>query len=152
MPVHRVVMRPLQNEGLDAVIFKDKKEALVDVSKLEGPYFKAPEIEDIPLTDDVIRAAYSIVALAFKDDNKWRLYDGNNQINASIEDQAFLKKVNENNISFSKGDILVCDVQVIQKQTGSGLKTEYKVQNVVEHRPALRQLRLNIDPPDDKKS
>lgn len=145
--LERVVMKPLQKEGLDAVIFKDNGDVLIDVSKTEAEYFRTPEIEDINLTDDTIRSAYSIVSLAFKEDNKWRLHDGNNQINALIEDEGFLKQVDENNISFSKGDILVCDVKVVQKQTSAGLKTEYAVQKVLEHRPALRQLRLRIDPP-----
>lgn len=145
----RAVMKPLEKEGISSVIFKDKSNVLIDVSKLEAPYFKAPEIEDVELTDDIRRSAYSILNLAFKEDNKWRLFDGNNQIHALIEDEEFLRRVDESNISFAKGDILVCDVKVVQKQTGTGLKTEYTVLKVLEHRPALRQLRLKIDPPEN---
>lgn len=145
----RLIMKPLEKEGIDSIIFKDQNTVLIDISKLESSYFKTPEIEDVDLSNDVRSSAYSIVSLAFKEDNKWRLHDGNNQINALIADEDFLKKVNDNSISFSKGDILICDVNVIQKQTSSGLRTEYIVQKVTEHRPALRQLVLKIDPPDE---
>ena len=93
------------------------------------------------------RAAFSIISLAFKEDNKWRLYDGNTQISALIEDEAFLARVNANLIAFAKGDILICDVRITQQQTGEGLSTEYVVEKVIEHRPALRQLPLPFDTP-----
>ena len=90
-------------------------------------------------------AAYSIIALAFKDDNKWRLHDGNNTISVSIEDQKFLSDVNENKISFSKGDILICRVRTKQWSTSVGLKTEYVVLEVIDHRSPPRQIPMNFE-------
>jgi hypothetical protein len=104
-----------------------------------------PEVPEEILTDAVRRSAYSIISLAFKEDNKWRLNDGSNAISVSIDDADFLQKVDNNQASFSKGDILICDVRVIQRQTDSGLRTEYIVERVVERRPAARQLPLPFD-------
>jgi hypothetical protein len=56
-----------------------------------------------------------------------------------------LQKVDSNQIAFAKGDILICDVKITQKRTSDGLKTEYVVEKVVEHRPAWRQLPLFDD-------
>jgi len=48
--------------------------------------FAVPEADEETLLDDVRRSAFSIVSLAFKEDNKWRLHDGNTQISAIITD------------------------------------------------------------------
>ena len=113
-----------------------------EVSKAESAFFSKPSIEDEVLVDEIRRAAFSIISLAFKEDNKWRLYDGNTQINALIEDREFLDLVDTNQASFTRGDSLICDVRVTQLRATEGLKTDYTVQRVIEHRLAARQLPL----------
>jgi hypothetical protein len=103
-----------------------------------------PKLADATIIDDVRRLAFSIISLAFKDDNKWRLNDGTGAISATIEDADFLAKVYANQIAFSKGDILICDVRVVQKQAEAGLRTEYTVIRVVELRPGIRQIPLPL--------
>lgn len=96
--------------------------------------------------EDERKMAFSIVSLAFREDNKWRLYDGAATIYATISDTEFLDRVDANQEIFAKGDVLVCLVRVRQWQTVSGARTEYDVIRVLEHRQAARQLRLPIDP------
>lgn len=143
----KVVAEPLRREGIDTFQVRENKTPLLTVQKDEADYFEKPEIAPETLVETTRRAAFSIISLAFKEDNKWRLYDGNTQISALIEDESFLSRVNANLIAFAKGDILICDVKITQKQTGEGLSTEYVVEKVVEHRPALRQLPLPFEPP-----
>lgn len=143
--VERVVAQPLDKEGIESVSFGEHGTETVRVDKSEAPLFRAPEIEEQTIIDDVRRAAFSIVSLAFKEDNKWRLHDGQNQISATIADDAFLRRVDQNLVAFSKGDVLVCEVRFRQKQTSKGLVTEHIVEQVIEHRPAPRQLNLNIE-------
>lgn len=138
----RVIEEPLKKEGIDSFEVRDAGGAVVRVEKTEAVYFAKPQIPDETLVNEVRRSAFSIISLAFKEDNKWRLHDGTNSISADIDDEDFLQKVDTNQISFSKGDILICDVRVVQKRTDQGLKTEYTVERVVEHRPAARQLPL----------
>ncbi|WP_156629632.1 hypothetical protein [Methylobacterium sp. Leaf85] len=143
----KVVYEPLLSEGIDTFIaFKGHADPFI-INDEEAFVFKKPEDEEHVLLDDVRRSAFSIVALAFKHDNKWRLYDGNSQISATINDLEFLSKVNNNEVSFSKGDVLICDVRVRQMQSADTLRTEYTVEKVVDHKPAARQLRLNIEEP-----
>jgi hypothetical protein len=52
--------------------------------------------------------------------------------------------VNDNEIAFAKGDLLVCRVRVDQWRTGDSLRTEYTVLEVTEHRVAARQLTLPL--------
>lgn len=138
----KVIEEPLSKDGIEK--FEARRDAVVavQVERSEASAFTTPELADTTLVDDVRRSAFSIISLTFKEDNKWRLNDGVNAISATIEDINFLQRVNASLISFSKGDILVCDVRVVQRQTSAGLKTEYTVVRVIEHRPGARQLPL----------
>jgi hypothetical protein len=148
----KVVEEPLKKDGFESFEVRESDRTLVHVDRSDAIYFAKPQIPDETLVNQVRRSAFSIISLAFKEDNKWRLYDGTNSISATIVDADFLQGVDSNQISFSKNDILLCDVRVVQKQTEQGLKTEYTVERVVEHRPAARQLPLPFDteqrPPD----
>lgn len=141
---HKVVAEPLKKDGIDTFEAREDGRPLVSVKKNEVESFDKPDLPDETLVETTRRAAFSIISLAFKDDNKWRLFDGNTQISARIEDQSFLQRVNDNQIAFAKGDILICDVAITQKRTSEGLTTEYVVEKVVEHRPGLRQLPLDL--------
>ncbi len=140
----KVVEEPLKKDGIDTFEVRKAGEVRLSVTKYEAAYFARPVLSDEVLIDETRRAAFSIISLAFKEDNKWRLYDGNTQISAGIEDPDFLARVNSNQISFSKGDILICDVHVRQIRTADGLKTDYVVEKVIQHRPAARQLPLSF--------
>ncbi|RWP13955.1 MAG: hypothetical protein EOR00_24245 [Mesorhizobium sp.] len=153
--VEGAVHDPLTKEGIDTFKVLEGKKIDVEVKKGEATYFVVPEPEGTVVLDDTRKAAFSIVSLAFKEDNKWRLHDGNSQISATIADEDFRRRVDNSEIAFTKGDVLVCEVKVTQTQTASGLKTEYTVIKVIEHRPAMRQLNLPIEEPkkpDDKGS
>ena len=143
--VEGVVHDPLKKEGIDTFKVLEGRKIDVEVKDVDAAYFVAPELEGTVVLDDIRRVAYSIVSLAFKEDNKWRLHDGNSQISATIADDDFRRKVDNSEISFSKGDVLVCEVKVTQTQTGSGLKTEHTVIKVIEHIPAMRQMSLAIE-------
>lgn len=143
--LEKVVEHPLQKDGVDTVAFLDQTVETAVVSDSDAASFKAPTFEERIVVEDVRKAAFSIVSLAFKEDNKWRLYDGQNQISATIADDDFLRRVDQNLVSFAKGDVLVCEVRFTQRQTAKGLITEHIVERVLEHRRAPRQLELHID-------
>ena len=146
-----LVRDPLRKKGIETFEIRKNKETFQEVSRDESEFFARPEIPEETLTSNTRIAAFSIISLAFKDDNKWRLYDGNAPISALIADDAFLHKVNNNQIAFAKGDVLICNVKTVQTRGRDGLKTEYTVEHVIEHKPAIRQMPLNLDisPHDD---
>jgi hypothetical protein len=146
--VQKVVEEPLKKDGFTSFEVREGKNVTIKIDEAEATYFAKPEIADDTLIDTVRTSAFSIISLAFKEDNKWRLNDGTNSISANIEDKDFLTRVDNNQVSFSKGDILICEVRVIQKQTEQGLKTDYTIIRVVEHRPAARQIPLPFEKPD----
>ncbi len=139
------VLRPLYHNKIDRFIIKDNDEVTEEITKADVDYFTLPEIRDEIINESTHEAAYSIFALAFKDDNKWRLHDGNSTISVQMKDDVFRRKVEENLISFSKGDILRCRVKATQWRSDNGLKTEYEVLEVVEHIPAAKQMLLFKD-------
>jgi hypothetical protein len=140
------MLAPLQNKGID--IFQTKESAgavpSLEITKEQLAYFDPPKMEEMiveELPERTWTSAYSIVSLAFKDDNKWRLSDGEAIISASILDKNFLAEV-EKDRPFSKGDILICEMKQRQTHTSSGLRSEFDLVRVVEHRRAPRQYKL----------
>lgn len=143
--LEKVVHRPLQAPGIDLVEFGARSLPDQRVNAEDADAFRTPEIPERVLVKDVREAAFSIVSLAFKEDNKWRLHDGSNAVNAVIRDEEFLARVDRNQIRFAKGDVLICEVEFTQKQTAKGLVTENIVTKVKQHIAAPRQLSLLPD-------
>ncbi len=146
----RIIEEPLTKDGIDSFEIRENLKIIIRVNQEEAIFFQKPQIPDEVLLDDVRRSAFSIISLAFKEDRKWRLNDGTNPINATIEDDEFLSRVDNNQVAFSKGDILICDVKVVQRRTDAGLKTDYTVIRVVEHIPAARQIPFQFEIRDDE--
>lgn len=136
------ILEPLKNEGIDTFKVINNNVTVNVINKIDVVYYQLPEVHDEVILESDKKAAYSIVSLAFKEDNKWRLYDGNSTISVTMTDDDFLYQVDNNLVSFAKGDILICEVKTIQYRTEAGLRTEHEVLKVVEHKQAARQLKL----------
>lgn len=136
------VLAPLDRDGIDTFAAGDDTSFALIIREGERRFFCAPTGPDEPLLEDTRTIAFSIVSLAFKEDNKWRLSDGNATISARISDARFHSSVDANEASFSKGDILICEVKVTQWHTPNGAKTDYEVTRVIEHRRAACQISL----------
>ena len=139
------VVEPLGKEGIVSIEFKapgqPKSEAVI-IDRLDRESFAVPAIGEEEMSRDIRIMPLSIVSVVFKDDNKWRFFDGNATVYASIEDAAFMNQVNMNQISFAKDDVLICKVEVVSTRSSKGLATTYSIKEVVERKPAMRQLKL----------
>ena len=150
--LQKLIQEPLKREGLETFEARDGDSRNIvkeTVLEADSDYFASPDVPEETLIEDTRRSAFSIVSLAFKEENKWRLHDGNAPISARITDEEFLYRVDMNQIAFAKGDILICDVKMTQTRGQDGLKTEYVVERVVEHKPATQQMALNLEPPPE---
>ena len=136
------MLEPLSREGITTFCAGSDDACSAIITSDEASWFAAPEAQDDLLVDEKRKMAFSIVSLAFKEDNKWRLHDGNSTISAAISDADFQRKVDTNQVNFAKGDVLVCEVRVRQWQSASGTRTECEVTHVLEHRTAARQIPL----------
>lgn len=142
----------LATEGMETITFiprdKPKEPAYpVQLTRDDRQIVQPVEMPSETVIDTTQRMALSIRSLAFTEGNKWRLFDGQNVITATIEDKNFLDQVDRSLARFAKGDVLICQVRTIQKQTPEGLKTEHTVLQVIEHRPAPTQMTINFEPP-----
>lgn len=138
-------LKPLEKQGIDVVKILSDGKPVESASKSELSYFLAPDIEDELIAEDERIAVFSIHSLSFKDDNKWRLSDGTNTFFVTIKDYEFLRKVNENLIYFSKGDLLKVKLRVRTWTVMDGIKTEYEALEIIDHKSAAKQLSFPFD-------
>lgn len=131
----------LSKDGIDNIQVQRSGQETLSVSKGDVGYFEYNDNEE-ELMDEVRPMTLQIINLSFKEDNKWRVTDGGEPFSATIEDIAFLNKIDNNEIAFSKGDYLFCDVRERQFNTSNGLKKERTIIEVKDHKPAAKQLRL----------
>ncbi len=139
-----LIHTPLQREGIEYFAVRQGDKDFSAVSKRESDYFIAPEQEPEDLESSEREASLQLVNIAFKDDNKWRFYDGTSTFYASITDSEFLNRVDLNQEHFSKGDILKVRLREAKTLVGDQLKAEYQILEVLEHRRAASQLKLPI--------
>ena len=79
-----------------------------------------------------------IESAVFKDGNKWRFSDGASSFFAELTDSAFMARIESGLERFGKGDLLSVDLRRVQSVTDNGLKLEYTVERVLEHRAPLQ--------------
>lgn len=137
-------LAPLNQDGIETIALgKDQSLDVIICKKERGYFITPPPTDEILLSEERVQA-FSIVNLAFQDDNKWRLYDGQATIFVTIEDADFLNRVNTDKEFFAKSDVLICRVRVTQWQTDTGVKTDYAVLKVLEHKTHATQLKLPV--------
>ena len=139
--LERIVAEPLARDGIDAVQL-GSKEHTERLEKLDGHAFRPTLDSQSGAFVSRYRGQFSIVSLSFKAGNKWRLNDGRVTSNVTVADEVFLRRVEASEVSFSKGDILVCDVRVESRETPGGLNAESFIERVIEQRKPMRQANL----------
>lgn len=141
-------LKPLEQPGIESFAVIEAPEAdaaFVVVTQTERPYFAAPNRMEEQIDDSEFVINVQAVNIAFQEDNKWRLTDGNSTFHAALLDADFLSRIANNEIAFAKGDILKVRMRKRQWLAEEKMRTEYKVLQVLEHRSAARQLPLHIE-------
>lgn len=140
------VLKPLEAEGIDTFAVTNLKQTdrFIVINKAERPYFKTPEPESEPLSDDEFDVNLQIVSISFQEGNKWRFNDGASVFYADMLDESFISQVAASATSFTKGDILKVRLRRVQSLSGEQFKTDYTVIKVLEHRKAMAQLPMNF--------
>ncbi len=137
------ILKPLETDGIETFeIRNDKKEILEKIEKSEVEYFNITPSEDI-INENISDMYLNLVNVSFKDGNKWKLSNGDNEFYATIEDEEFLYKINNNLISFSKSDSFKATVKTIQSLTENGIKTNYYIRKIIEYKSTM-QMKLDL--------
>lgn len=142
-----VIQEPLQREGIESVSTVDKKakQVMLHIERADARYFRAPDAQDEELSNEEYTATLQVLTLAFQDGNKWRFTEGGgNTFYANILDDEFLVRIRSNE-QFARDDIIRATVRRTQRLTKDGLKADYEIVRVLEHRSATPKVQLKMD-------
>ncbi|KVU24589.1 hypothetical protein WK57_34200 [Burkholderia ubonensis] len=130
-------LSPLERDGITSfgIVRGTKVELAIENDEL-GTFAIFEEAGEV-VSDVVGRKVLLLESVVFKDGNKWRVHDGTYPFFAALDDEEFLAKVNAGE-RFGKGDVLVVDLRQIQIIGDDGLKNEYRILKVHEHRAPLQ--------------
>ncbi|MBU3655392.1 MAG: hypothetical protein FGM23_03410 [Alphaproteobacteria bacterium] len=133
---------PLREDGVQQIRFEDSDKRVSEtITEDEQDAFTVTgDLE--PSSTARFEATYQIKRLFFERGRKWRLYNGSQTIQAEITDEKFWKQIDRSEATFAKDDYLVCLVRMDQWITPSGLKMEYVIEQVLEHRTPPKQINL----------
>jgi hypothetical protein len=133
----------LSRDGIDTFEIGSGIDEPVTLTKEDKDYlnYELLESEEI-LVDEIRTMGLNIISLSFKDTNKWRVSYGSESFFVTIEDEDFLHKVNNSEVSFSKNDFIICEVRERQMSSVNGLRLDRVIVRVIEHRTALKQAGL----------
>lgn len=133
------VIAPLSREGVDTFYGGFDGQVTPLVEKADVPYFTAAASEADVVSDTMRHGVLlQIESAVFKDGNKWRFHDGSTAFYAEITDRDFMERIEAGTERFGKGDILVVDLRSVQTVTDTGLRAEWTVSRIIEHRLPLQ--------------
>ena len=134
------IVKPLDKDGIDVFeIRTDGNKNNFKISSKEKSYFTA-NIDKNILSDKEKEIYVTVNSLSFKKENKWQLNDGGVSFYVKIEDRHFLDKISNNEVSFSKDDILKVKMREIQYTNSFGeLKVDKIIIKVLEHKISVKQ-------------
>jgi len=137
-----VVYKPLQNPGIEIFSTGTDISISATITKNEALYFAVPSVPDEEIEDSEFETTVQIARIEFNEENKWRFTDGMTTFYAPILDEQFLSRIDKNEASFSKGDLLKVRVHKRQWTSISGIKAQYEIIKVLEHKSGARQIKL----------
>jgi hypothetical protein len=142
--IETIVCNPLKRQGIDRVVFKENSSE-TEIAKEERDSFEAPMVTEEPIGEVEIEQSLQIVSISFQDGGKWRFSDGNATFFADILDSDFVGKIQKNEAAFAKDDVLKVLLKKRQFLVTGGLRTDYTILKVREHRSAAITIKLPFD-------
>lgn len=130
------VVRPLMQDGIDVFAAGRSGEVETVITREELPWFSYDDAA-LELNSTIIEQVCLIESVTFKDDNKWKLNNGQT-FYAFMEDESFLAAVSDGSIRFGKGDRLKIRLKIVQHERGGRLETTYHVVEVLDHHIGLQ--------------
>lgn len=124
---------PLREDGLVEIRFEETPGSVSERILADEAEIFSTHVGTEPTSSSHFKATYQIKRLYFDRGRKWRLSNGLQTIYAEIQDDTFWAKVEGSQVSFAKGDYLVCRVRMDQWLTAAGLRTEFTILEVEHH-------------------
>jgi hypothetical protein len=141
------MVAPLETEGFEVFEARDGDAVAVRVSREETEYFALGEEAEDLLFNSESEALLEIVKPSFQSGLKWTVSDGRARFFVNIKDDAFLHRIQEREISFTKGDVLKVRLVTRNWRDQGSLKSRNTVIKVLEvlraSNPIQRKLHLS---------
>ncbi len=133
------MLKPLEREGIDvfAAGRDGQSETVIEKDDLVA-FTDAAQQADVASDNTVSRVLLQVESAVFKDGNKWRVSNGSAAFHAAMDDTDFMARIDAGLERFGKGDVLVVDLRQVQFITDNGLKNEWSIVKVHEHREPLQ--------------
>lgn len=142
------IIEPLQKEGIEEMGITVDKQDTFHVNKNEVDYFRAPAEIENEITNESEQLV-RIVAMSFREGNKWRVHDGDSTIYVSISDDEFLEKVRTRQELFGNNDHLQVRMLTRQWLENGDLKTSHEIIEVINHLASEESKQLSLDDFDE---
>lgn len=125
-----LIANPLSEEGIDGFKISDETK----IEKEEVDYFCYRDLNNRIIGEETSKRHLTIISVSFKQNNKWRVDDGNSTYSVSIDDEIFIEAVEEGKYALSKNDRLYCVVRFRKFIQSGQLKMEHSIEKVLEHK------------------
>ena len=128
------LVAPIKQEGIDSVSFIKDKKVVSEINKSERAYFDCPKFLNEKCSESRYEVGVTVIRPYFKEDKKWYVDDGQSSFYVVIEDEVFLRKIDEHKEVFGKGDILrvIMRKEQYYTETESKLKSEHFIEKVID--------------------
>jgi hypothetical protein len=133
------VVRPVERKGIDTfeVLEPESRQVVETVTKADALSFRsmtAAELqpEQVPIHEGEADGVFQIVSPVFREDNKWKLSNGQADFWAEIRDDEFLTRVHRHEQLFGEGDLLRCRYHTATFREGAKLRSDISILRVIE--------------------
>ena len=131
------VFAPVQKEGVDtATLASEQGLGKVSVVEQDIPYFQDRLTGTSEETVQQFKMKLTIISLAFRKTNKWRVSNGSVEFYVVVDDDEFVSRVEANRVPFRHDDVLDCIVEQSQKLQDGKLTAHHRIIRVLRHRPS----------------
>lgn len=138
------LVKPLARPGVDSVRFvAGGSETTVADSDSVSSFELPVEHEGEVSRED--RRVLQIVAMSFKDGNKWRVSDGGRTLYVSVVDEDFLAKVKRRDVLFGNNDYLDASLRTRQWIEDGQLRVSYEILKIHRHSASAEQLLFGFE-------
>lgn len=142
--LERAIKVPLDREGVESVAFVYEEVVTEVIEKGDRHSFSSPSDDRTQISEQEFTAHLQLVTVPMRDGYKWRVDDGGGSFTATMLDEAFVQKMQRNEIPFAPGDILVARIRRRQFMQDQELHNESEILQVMRHEAAYRQIPLPI--------
>lgn len=142
--LERAIKVPLDRDGVESVAFVYEEVVTEVIRKEDRHSFSSPSDDKTQISEQEFTAHLQLVTVPMRDGYKWRVDDGGGPFTATMLDEAFVQRMQRNEIPFAPGDILVSKIRRRQFMQDQELHNESEILQVMRHEAAYRQIPLPI--------